>query len=196
MSLEPLHNEQELLLRIAEGDEQAFTALFNAYKHKVYTIALKIVKEETIAEEIVQDVFLKLWLHRTRLPQVDYFTAYLFTSVRNHGFTAIKRIARRSATITPMPGDADLFPQAANEDIHLKKENWRLLQQAIELLPPQQGKVYRLVKIEGMNQAEVASMLQVSPHTVKNQLQTAMRKVRSYCITWMEINILIIFLVH
>ena len=70
--------DKTLLLRIAEGDEAAFTQVFNIFKNKIFTVAYKLTESQTLAEEIVQDVFLKIWLKRDKLAEVNDFSSYLF----------------------------------------------------------------------------------------------------------------------
>jgi hypothetical protein len=65
-----LHNEKALLERVAQGDESAFRIVFDHYRDAIYAFALKVTRHESIAEEIVQDVFMKIWISRTGLPAV------------------------------------------------------------------------------------------------------------------------------
>jgi len=79
-----LYNEPALLLKIAEGDESAFRKLFEHYWDNIYSVALAFTKSPVIAEEMVQDVFVKIWTKRQYLPEVQKFSDYLFIIARNH----------------------------------------------------------------------------------------------------------------
>ncbi|HRQ51004.1 MAG TPA: sigma-70 family RNA polymerase sigma factor, partial [Agriterribacter sp.] len=88
-----LNNEKELLLRVAEGDEVAFRALYNHYRKKIYTLGLLLSKSDIQAQELVQDVFLKIWEKREQLREIAYFNAWLRTIARN---TAINYLRARA----------------------------------------------------------------------------------------------------
>ena len=75
MSTGSVNNEKDLLLQVSRGDEVAFTQLFNTYRNKIFTVARKLTESETAAEEILQDAFLKIWLKRDKLPEVNDFAA-------------------------------------------------------------------------------------------------------------------------
>ncbi len=93
--------EQDLLIRLSEGDSAAFAELFHAYSDRVYATALRLMGSHTYAEEIVQEVFMKIWLTRHTLHQVTYFRAYLFTTARNHIFNCLKQLARSGQPVFP-----------------------------------------------------------------------------------------------
>jgi RNA polymerase sigma-70 factor (ECF subfamily) len=187
------YNENELLKLIAEGDKNAFTQLYNNYRNKIYSIAFELTESTAVAEEIVQDVFLKIWVKRNTLNEVEHFRAYLFTITRNYVFTALKRIARKeSIEVNAMEG-APLYYHDT-EDRVLNNEYTRILQAAIDRLPEQQRQVYNLIKTEGLKREEAAAALQLSPETVKSHLAQAMRSVRTYCLARLDVSIALIIL--
>lgn len=179
------YNDKELLLRVSVGDTNAFTTLFHQYKDKVYSIAFKITGSASIAEEVVQDVFEKLWTKREALPNVEHFTAWFNTIIRNHLFTLVKRSIAREARETTYASTNIAFQQQADQKI-LLKEAEELLEKALYTLPPQQKKVYRLIKEDGMKKEEVASQLNLSPETVKAHLSKAVKSIRAYCLAHMD----------
>ena len=172
-----LHIEQELLLKIAEGDAKSFRALYNLCSPKVYGFALRIVKSTDLAEEVVQEVFIKLWLNRELLAGVDNFGAYLRIISRNHTLTLLKRIATEQKAVSKI---AIAGLNHAVDDEIAYKERTALLHQALQSLPPQQRLVYNLYHVDGLNKDEVAHQLNISPLTVKAHLQQAVGKVRSF----------------
>lgn len=179
------YNDKELLLRVSVGDTNAFTTLFHQYKDKVYSIAFKITGSASIAEEVVQDVFEKLWTKREALPNVEHFTAWFNTIIRNHLFNLVKRSIAREARETTYASTNIAFQQQADQKI-LLKEAEELLEKALYTLPPQQKKVYRLIKEDGMKKEEVASQLNLSPETVKAHLSKAVKSIRAYCLAHMD----------
>src|SRR5678810_238059 len=91
------NNEKELLALIAKGDEIAFSKLFLQFKDRIYSIAFKLTKSTIAAEEIVQEVFLKIWLKRANLTDIENFSAYLFIITRNDVYKSLKQIVQHHA---------------------------------------------------------------------------------------------------
>ncbi len=193
MHLSTLHNEKELLALVAEGDKTAFTCLFEHYRNAVYSIALRFVPYDQLAEELVQDVFLKIWIKRAGLKDVERFDAYLFIIVRNQSYKAIKKLARYHHIISHSQEDNLFFEQDVQDEIQ-HKDLQAILQEAVGTLPPQQRQVYVLAKQEGLKRNEVASRLNLSAETVKVHLSLAMRTIRAYCLAKIELCILLVFL--
>ena len=180
-----LHNERELLLRIAHDDAHAFTCLFNFYKDKIYTVAYQLTESPAMAEEAVQEIFMKLWIKRKELPGIAHFNAWFYTVARNHLFTSFKRSALKECREISEIDPALLFTHDAEERI-LLKETETIIKRALHALPPQQNKVYRLIKEKGYKKEEVAAFLNLSPETVKIHLAKAMKNVRAYCLAHMD----------
>lgn len=187
-----IHDEKRLLLLISQDDTEAFSALFQQYKDKVYTIALKLTGSTFISEEVVQDIFMKLWIKRKTLPEVEHFNAWFSTIIRNHLFSLIKKQAARENRENAFANKAPSFYNNADQYI-LLKETEELLEKALYTLPPQQQKIYRLVKESGMKKEEVASRLNLSTETVKAHLSKAIKNIRTYCLVHMN-NPTILFL--
>jgi RNA polymerase sigma-70 factor (ECF subfamily) len=173
-----LHNESQLLSQLKEGDEEAFAKLFNHYKLNIYNVALKFLKSNVLAEEIVQDVFLKVWLKRNEMGDIKDFNAYLFIMARNFIFDRIKKMAYETTAQTDLKDE----PFFVDDTEHLVRHHQceQLLQQAIELLPPQQKEVYHLAKVDGLSHQDISQKMQLSKHTVKKHMATALKAIRSY----------------
>ncbi|MBO9633851.1 MAG: sigma-70 family RNA polymerase sigma factor [Chitinophagaceae bacterium] len=182
MSSEPIHTEHQLLVRIAAGDEGAFANLFNRYRNKIFSIAYRITTSEQVAEEIVLDVFLKVWLKKEQLPGLEFFTAWLFTVTRNQVFTAMKQMAIRRNAEYSVRHDEYLNSADVHTEL-LDKEYQELLREAIARLSPQQKKVYLLIKEQGLKREEAAQELNLSPETVKRHLAEAMQAIRVHCLS-------------
>ncbi|MEO8766548.1 MAG: sigma-70 family RNA polymerase sigma factor [Ginsengibacter sp.] len=178
-------NEKQLLELITKDNECAFAGLFKHYKDKIFGIAYKLTKSHVIAEEIVQDVFLKIWLKRTELKSIQNFGAYLFIVTRNESYKVLHEIARNYKLNTITEEDLLLAPH----DLVVEKEYDSLLQNAIKRLPAQQKQVYYLVKDEGLKREEVARQLHIGPETVKFHLAQAMKTIRAFCLLHLEVFI-------
>ena len=175
-----LHNEKELLELISGGDENAFAAVFDHYRNKIYGVALKLTHSTTVAEEIVEDVFLKIWTRRATLNVIENFSAYLFTIARNETYKILKQIAKNYKIVLLSENNESLVHNNT-EDYLVDKELTTLLQKAIDRLPHQQKQVYKLMKEEDLKRAEVAELLHLQPETVKFHLAQAMKNIRTYC---------------
>lgn len=168
-----------LLKRIAQGDEDAFKIIFERYRNRFYGAALKMTKSSDLAEEIVQEVFLTLWLHRSSLGAVKNPLSYLFTIVYNTIYRQFKKKAREQKVWEVM-GDEAMGSECETEMILAEKEQRKLLQNIILQLPTQQQVIFRLSKQEGLNRDEIAAQLHLSPNTVRNHLLKAMEYVRNH----------------
>ena len=177
MNSETIHTEKELLLLAAQGSEPAFTLLFNRYKHKLYSYILSLTTSPQIAEDIIQDTFLKLWKDRASLKAIDYFNAYLFTMTRNLAINSFKRMARETAILAALQPQQN-NPAATVADNLSLKEVEQLLHQTIQSLPPQQKLIYTLSREQGLKHEDIAHQLHLSSSTVRNHIVQALRTIR------------------
>lgn len=195
MPFEQSYNEQELIHLIGQGDEFAFAQLFNHHRNKIYTVVLKITHSTTVAEEIVEDVFLKIWLRRSVLHEIENFSAYLYTIARNETYKILKQIAKNYNVV--LLTDTNITHHHNNNDTDdylIDKELTSLLQKAIARLPHQQRQVYKLIKEEELKRGEVAEILQIQPETVKFHLAQAMKNIRAYCMLHLNSSIHLVFM--
>jgi RNA polymerase sigma-70 factor (ECF subfamily) len=176
MSLNSSFDENKLLHELSQGSELAFTELYNRYKNLVYGTALKITKSKVLAEEVVQDVFLKIWQNQEKAAEITNFENYLFIISRNHIFDMIKKIARE----TNLASDITYKNSASDDtDTAIKDDQYNvILNQIIEQLPPQQQKIYKMAKMEGLSHQKIGENLGISTETVKKHMAQALKFVR------------------
>ena len=179
MSDIPINTEKDLLIKVAYGDEGSFKQLFNQYRHKIYSLSMYLTHSEFLAEEITQEVFLKIWLNKTQLKEVEYFTAYLKTIASNVASNYLKRIANEKIILKRLAEElTESNETTANTVIY--NEYQEILEKAIQNLPPQQKRVYILSRQEGLKQEEIAEKMQLSIFTVKEYMKKALASIRSY----------------
>ncbi|MBS1664324.1 MAG: RNA polymerase sigma-70 factor [Bacteroidetes bacterium] len=173
----PIPNENNLLARIAEGDEKAFGVLFHHYRERIYSYAYHLSGNNAQADELVQDVFLKVWLNREKIPHVLRFDSWLFTIARNQIFDLLKNMAKEASLRRQI---AELLSVSDNpvEDHILSRENEEQLQRALDQLSPRQKLIFTLSRNQGMKHEEIASRLHISRHTVKTHLVQALKTLR------------------
>jgi RNA polymerase sigma-70 factor (ECF subfamily) len=188
LSTDQPYNEQELIHLIAESDEAAFAKLFDHYRNKIYTVALKLTHSTTVAEEIVEDVFLKIWLRRAVLNEIENFSAYLYTIARNESYKILKQIAKNYKIVLLTESNGLLLDNNTQEYL-IEREFTSLLQKAIDRLPHQQKQVYQLMKEGDLKRGEVAELLEIKPETVKFHLAQAMKNIRTYCMMYLSSSV-------
>jgi RNA polymerase sigma-70 factor (family 1) len=175
----PPHEIRVLLQRIAGGDEKAFGALFYAFVDKLTGYIVHITGSPEVAEEITQEVFLKVWQQRAALQAVENFDNYLFIISRNLTLTHLKKLARQQKLKTAYAEVLPLEERSAETKVDLATLQ-TLHTRAVESLPPQQRKVYLLSREEGMTRMQIAEALGVGTETVKQHMKLALKAVRLY----------------
>ncbi|HEY4207910.1 MAG TPA: RNA polymerase sigma-70 factor, partial [Puia sp.] len=180
--------EKELLLSISEGDETAFRNLYDLYRNRVFSIACKLTATESLAEDIVQDVFIKIWVHRQRLAELDCFDAYLNVITRNHIFNHLRKVANEAVLLRELRVSESMEHDGFSTIVyHELREH---LEKAVAHLPPQQKRVYQLSRLDGMKHREISAMLRISPSTVKSHMVEALKFIKTYL---HHISLIVIF---
>lgn len=166
---------------IALGDEPAFAELFRRYDRRIYPFVLKMIKSPILAEEITQEIFIKIWRHRESLSVIEQPESYILTIAARHTLDQIKKrlnehkmLQRFSAGLSPTHNEP--------EELLLLKDTEELIQRAVDQLPPQQKSVYLLSRQQGLSYEEIGQELKISPHTVRNHLVKALAAIR----IWLE----------
>ena len=158
--------------------------MVRTYQNNLYTATLRITGSKPLAEDILQNIFLKLWLNREKLPGITNFQAYLYTMAQHAIFDALRNIARQKENTLPAETaeTGDTLPADNDTETNLQnKEFDAILHRAIESLPPKQKQTYILIKREGLKRHETAELLNVSAETVKFNLEQAVRKIQAFC---------------
>jgi RNA polymerase sigma-70 factor (family 1) len=164
---------------VSQGDKQAFRQVFDLYKTKLYFFVLHIVNNEAASEELVQDIFLRLWVSRQALGGIFNPDSYLFVIARNRSLDYIQQAAREREMKKGLTRTMVFGENTTEEDIYLN-ESKRLIEAAISKLPQQQARVFRLSKEQGLKRFEIAQALNISENTVKNHLGEAIRFIKKY----------------
>ncbi len=163
----------------ADSIESRFTSLFNTYKHTVYLVALRYLKSETEAQEVVQEAFLKLWSQRNNIKSGTPVDAWLYTVAKNITLNRLKRIAteQKAANYFKNFGDdinhnpvADTFQNAANQQMFTR---------AVNALSHNQRMVFQLAREENLSYVEIAERLNISPLTVKTHMARALKQLKT-----------------
>jgi RNA polymerase sigma-70 factor (family 1) len=191
MQIEKKYEESTLIALLAQDSEYAFQLIFDRYRNNIYKVSMMYVKSPVIAEEIVQDVFLKLWFQRTNLKQVRCLESWLFTLTKNLTLNCLKKIAHEWTAREKWIMQNELTENTADYKI-LNAEYHHLLNQAIGHLSPQQQQVYRLVKEQGYSYEAIGQQLSISRLTVKTHMARALASIRLFLRLNGDVSILLI----
>lgn len=193
VATETLNHEKDLLASISEGNATAYAELFNAYSVRLAPYLSKLLNSDFWAEEIVQDVFLKIWAHRHRLREIENPPAYIYRMAANRAHDLIKKQAlevKLQYHISRRAGSEGKNFTEELADFHFSEQ---LFSAAVNNLPAQQQLVYKLRHEEGLGYEEIKTRLNISKNTVRNQLVSALDNIRSYILRREGLLVLLIF---
>jgi RNA polymerase sigma-70 factor (ECF subfamily) len=175
--------DQELVQRLARGDEAALRELFTTYGPHAKALAQRIVASPALAEEVVQEVFLSVWRNaRDYRPELGSVRAWLFAAVHHRAVDSVRREesfrrrAQEEAVLIPEAGEPDVAELVAESDeLALRRKRMR---SALEQLPPEQRRVLELMYFEGRTQTAIAQETGLPLGTVKSRTLLGMRRLR------------------
>jgi RNA polymerase sigma-70 factor (family 1) len=173
------HIDRELFLQIANGDEMAFREIFNKFGPVLHRFALNIIKNEAIAREIVQEVFLKVWLKRESLPVIEKPASWLYRVASNLSLTHLRRQHIEEKVLNSIQ-EKELFHENPILNDLSAKHLQGVINQAVYELPPQRQRIFRMSKESGLSRKEIARELDLSENTVRNQLAISLRSIQSF----------------
>ncbi|MBS0031103.1 RNA polymerase sigma factor [Chitinophaga sp. 22321] len=175
-----MNNTEDRLLfsKIAVGDETAFRLLYHRYNAVLSGSVKKLLKTDAAAEEVLQEVFLKIWLVRHTLADIENPGGWMYTLAANYSLSALRKHAREKHRQDDISEDVP-----DNEDLSsgiYARELQELIKHAVEKLPASRREVFMMNTRDGKSRKEIATALDISENTVKNQLVTARKFIREY----------------
>jgi RNA polymerase sigma-70 factor (family 1) len=172
-----LSEDKELFSQIAMGDEQAFAQLFYRYLPRLQSFVRDIVKTQGLTEEMIQDTFLRIWLHRDQLPEIDNPRAWIYKIAAHHCFNHLSRQARERKIFKELAHAAAADDPTSNRELNLR-ELRTVVADAVQRLPERRRLIYTMSRNEGLSIPEIAERLGLSTNTVKNTLVHSLRFIR------------------
>jgi RNA polymerase sigma-70 factor (family 1) len=175
----PCNDEvKELQRKIAvENDQHAFGQLYMAYMPNLLQFAQSIIKSRELAEEIVSDVFIKIWQNRESLVNIDNFRLYLYKSIKNTSFNYLSRHYRKN-TVSLDEMSSTISTLSYNpEQLLITSEVVNKINNTIKMLPPRCKLIFKLVKEDGLKYNEIAHLLNISVKTIDSQMAIAVKKI-------------------
>lgn len=172
-----LYTEAEAATALVQGNEAGLNFFFELYYTPLTWFSLRLTNDQTAAEDIVTEAFLKLWKHRDEIKNPDYIKTYLYRVVQNAAIDLLRSRKRRSAGdkelkyLTPL-SEGTILARLVETEFHHQ------IFLSLNNLPPRMGKVFRMFYLQGKTYQEIADELQISIHTVRNQRLRALQLLR------------------
>lgn len=173
-SLSSIPHEKSLTLLLKQGDYDAFSTLYQLYSLRLFGRIIRLVKSEAVAEEILQELFLKVWEKRDKIDPELNFKSFLFSIAQNMVYDHFRKMSLTERFRTEFFQSYAETYQHVEENVLFKQTHEQLMQ-TIRMLPPQCQKVFILFKLEGRSYKEICQMLKISKSTVNNHLTKANR---------------------
>lgn len=183
--------EYELVRMLIEGDATAFAELYESYKDKVFAFAFTLTKSGATAEEVVQEVFIKLWQKRGQIDTGPSFNAYLKKITYHQVIDFFRKTKREHALQEKLQENMEALQQMHPDEL-IGKQLQKVYQQAIEQLPAQKKKIYLLSREQELSYEEIAQQTGLSKNTVRNHMTEAIRQIRAYVTDHGDIALLMI----
>ncbi len=168
-------------------DQKAFRGFFDFYYPKLFRFALYLMKSEMLAEEVVSDVFIKVWNNRKRLVIIERMDFYLFRSVKNQALNYLRKKSTEFEQIDEIPESSLMTPIDPEKEL-LQKELKVKVDEAIGQLPPKCRLIFEMTRDNGLQYHEVADILDISKSTVKNQMTIALKKIRNNLTNYIDVK--------
>jgi RNA polymerase sigma-70 factor (family 1) len=194
MARNNFHTEKELLVQVSAGDEKAFKDLFARYYEQLYHYIFGFIKSKQVAEELVMDVFLKIWLGRDLITQIEKFDAFLFRVAHNKSIDFLRSVARDPKFKDLLWENIQLTNNVQSDSSILIQEYEAKLREAVSLLSPQRKKVYQMSREQDMTHDQIAAQLNLSKHTINNHIVEAQRFIRTYLSKNFDIAFLVVMI--
>jgi len=184
----------ELLTRLKNGDMLAFDRVYELYSHKLFSFVSRILKNEAEADDIVQEVFVKIWESRDKLDDHKLLNSYIFTIAYNNSIDLIRKRISNNKYLEHLKNSSVInFTPTIISQIEFDELN-NQAEKLIANLPERQKQVFLLHKKEGLTYPEIAGQLGISKNTVENHMAKALKYLREHMDNSMLINLLFVSL--
>jgi RNA polymerase sigma-70 factor (family 1) len=169
---------EPLLQKVALGDQLAFRELYHTFHKRLHYFAFALVKTKEAAEEIVEDVFIRLWNQRSTVTEINNLKIYLYTATKNTALNYLSRKARESI-VEPFDNiDISLQETGVSpEQIMITAEIYQKIRQAVDALPPRCKMIFKLIREDGLRYKEVSEILNISINTIDAQMAIAIQRI-------------------
>ncbi|MGM9760138.1 MAG: RNA polymerase sigma-70 factor [Parabacteroides sp.] len=168
--------EAVLIRQLTQGNPEAFRQLYKQYHAKVFAFVIGLLKSESDTEDVMQEIFAKVWTVRNTLDKVNDLDAYLFILTKNQTLNFIKSKISREEMLNDHPFE-ELDPCSPHEEL-VAKDLLLLIDMVVEQMPPQRRLIYELSRKAGMTNDQIAEKLNLNKKTVENHINLALKTLR------------------
>ncbi len=172
-------NQSALLSAISNGDEEAFTVLYELHWEKLFIYVMNVIKDEEETADIIQELFLNLWLSREKANVIQNIQAYLFIAARNAALQRLAARQKKDVLLQSLQIDLNSSSQTAPDKILFGKELAEIIDQAVSRLPKKMREVFVLSRERDLTHREIADLLSISDKTVKKQVGYAIKIIKA-----------------
>lgn len=170
-------SDEELTVLLKQEDQIAFTEIYNRYWAEMYYHTFRMLKDEDSSKDVVQDVFSTLWLKSSALKAETKLSGYLYISVRNK---VLNLVAQNKVRNDYLSSVATFVTQSTNDNaLFDEREVLEIVEAEIRNLPPKMREIFELSRKENLSHKEIAEKLNISPQTVKKQVQNALKIIKN-----------------
>lgn len=169
--------EKGLFQLVSKGNKKAYSAIYDHFEPRLFAFVVRMSRSKVTAEEIIQELFIKIWTNRAKLAKIDNPVAYVYAMAANATFNYLKKEAREAAMVEQLKRDTAMCHNSTEEVINFY-ESRTLIMQAVEQMPIQRRTVYLMSREQGLTNQEIAKEINISPYTVRNHLTGALRSLR------------------
>jgi RNA polymerase sigma-70 factor (family 1) len=171
--------ESRLISLLQEGSEYAFQLIYDKYRNRIYQTAINFLKSPIIAQDVVQDVFMKLWFERNNIDASKPVEAWLYTVAKNNILNKLRKIANEWKAIDVL--SHSILQSESNTDQKLNEGEFkRNVASAVATLPEQQKTVFILSRFEKLTYIQIGAKMGISPLTVKTHLSRALHSIKKH----------------
>jgi RNA polymerase sigma-70 factor (ECF subfamily) len=170
--------EKELIIRLIEGDGDAFERIYYLYADRVYYFALRYLKNTADTEEVVQEVFTKIWESRKNIDPDLSFSGYILTTTKNTIFNDNRKKVNHQAYCSFAISYLQKNMQSVEDEI-VYKDLMALLNKTIDRLPPKRQEIFKMSRLQGMSYKEISKELTISEKTIETHMRLALRDIKS-----------------
>lgn len=176
---EILNDERSLVLRLIDGDEDAFCELYAAYKNRLIYFAMRFLKSREYAEDVFQDAFTVIWQSRRFINPDVSFSAYLYTIVRNRLLNQLRDLATEDRLKEQILSQAVDYSNDTSNEI-LANDLKQLISNGLRQLTPRQREIFEMSREQQLSHREIAERLGISIYTVQESVSNSLKTLRAY----------------
>lgn len=198
MSEQPTYNEKRFLEELAAGDENAYKSMYEQYGDAVFRVAVRYVKSEELAKDVAQEIFIRIWEKRDKLPEVKYFPAYLLQVARNESINVLRAVGKSDIAKGEIARHFQDNP-GFFEDETLQRDYRLFIRRTLDSLSPRAREIFLLCREQGKTYDEVAAELGISRNVVRKHMVASLKKFRDAAEDELGASFLlipVIFLLH